>query len=194
MAQSPLIFVSGGVRSGKSSFAEKLAISHSTNIGGRLIYIACGKSGDPEMKERIARHKSDRETGFHKWSTFEYPVSIENAVPHIDPKSVVLLDCLTTLLNNEMFPARGGFDEWKSDDFLVSVKRAIMSGIQKIREQAACFIIVSNEVLHEPIIDQGVPRAYAKMIGGLHQEIVSKSDQAYSIEAGCAWLMKGELT
>ncbi|RFU62400.1 bifunctional adenosylcobinamide kinase/adenosylcobinamide-phosphate guanylyltransferase [Peribacillus glennii] len=191
MAHSSLIFVSGGVRSGKSSFAEELAITLSNKNGDPLVYIACGISGDREMNERIARHKTDRENSNYHWFTLEYPVAIERAVPSISPNSIVLLDCLTTLLNNEMFPPMGGFDEWKRADFLESVKESIMSGISKIRKQAACVIIVSNEVLHAPMLDDGATRAYAKMIGSLHQEIVAMSDSAYLLEAGCALPMKG---
>lgn len=192
MAQPSLIFVSGGVRSGKSSYAEKLAINLSDVRNGPLYYIACGNPGDQEMEERIARHKKDRENSRKSWITLDYPVAIERAVPLVDSNSIVLLDCLTTLLSNEMFPSMERIDEWRNPAFLASVKRSIIKGINEIKEHAACLIIVSNEVLHAPIMDKGVNNTYSKMIGSLHQEIVSMSDKAYLMEAGCALLMKGE--
>jgi adenosylcobinamide kinase / adenosylcobinamide-phosphate guanylyltransferase len=190
MAQPSLIFVSGGVRSGKSSFAERLASMQSEQTDGRLYYIACGRPSDPEMQERVARHKHDRLVSHKSWTTLEYPVAIEKAAPLLDTSGIVLLDCLTTLLNNEMFPLTENMDEWKIPAFLKEVKKRILNGINEIKQNAAYFIIVSNEVLHAPIMD-GVTHAYSNMIGILHQEIVAMSDQAYLVEAGCAVIMKG---
>ncbi|RFU67947.1 bifunctional adenosylcobinamide kinase/adenosylcobinamide-phosphate guanylyltransferase [Bacillus sp. V59.32b] len=192
MAKSSLIFVSGGVRSGKSRFAEQLAINLANHHNRTLYYLACGRPGDPEMQERIARHKSDRENGAGHWVTLEYPVAIEAAVPLLDSNSIVLLDCLTTLLNNEMFPSASNMDEWEDPAFLASVKERLLDAIKEIRERAASLIVVSNELLHAPITDDGVNHAYSKMIGGIHQEMVAMSDRAYLMEADCAILMKGE--
>lgn len=192
MAQSSLIFVSGGVRSGKSRFAEKLAINLSHHHDGTLYYVACGRPGDPEMNERIARHKIDRENSAGNWVTLEYPVAIDGAVPLLDSYSIVLIDCLTTLLNNEMFPAASSMDEWESPTFLASVKKRILDAIKELRKHAKSVIVVSNELLHAPITDNGVNHAYSKMIGNIHQEMVAMSDKAYLMEAGCAMLMKGE--
>ncbi|CAH0344995.1 bifunctional adenosylcobinamide kinase/adenosylcobinamide-phosphate guanylyltransferase [Bacillus sp. CECT 9360] len=193
MAQSSLVFVSGGVRSGKSSFAEQLAINLANHQNGTLYYIACGRPGDPEMQERIAQHKSDRENGAGNWITLEYPVAIEAAVPLLDSNSIVLLDCLTTLLNNEMFPSASNMDEWEDPAFLASLRKRLLDAIKEISKHAASLIVVSNEVLHAPVIAKGVNQTYSKMIGSLHQEMVAMSDTAYLMEAGCAVLMKGEV-
>ena len=74
MVRGKLTFISGGVRSGKSSYAEKLLVNEAQKNGGRLVYIASGVATDSEMQARIERHKSDRST--HSWTTIEQPVEL----------------------------------------------------------------------------------------------------------------------
>ncbi|MCI0468918.1 MAG: bifunctional adenosylcobinamide kinase/adenosylcobinamide-phosphate guanylyltransferase, partial [Nitrospirae bacterium] len=89
-----IIFITGGARSGKSSFA----LSEALKVKGRKAYIATAEALDSEMKERIKRHKKDRGD---VWDTFEEPLGIANVIKKIkDRYSVILLDCLTLWLSN----------------------------------------------------------------------------------------------
>ena len=103
MARSALYFITGGVRSGKSRFAEQTAIEWVNKYGGNLHYLACGRVFDEEMAKRVTRHQHDRETSPIPWETWEYSTDIERITTEIDQDSVVLLDCLTTLVDNELF-------------------------------------------------------------------------------------------
>ena len=78
MVRGKLTFISGGVRSGKSSYAEKLLVNEAQKNAARLVYIASGVATDSEMQARIERHKSDRST--HSWTTFEQPVELEEGI------------------------------------------------------------------------------------------------------------------
>lgn len=177
MAQ--LIFITGGVRSGKSRFAENRAASFRDQ--GTLHYLACGEPSDEEMKERISRHQHDRASKNVPWETVECPTDIGSVAERLNEQSVVLLDCVTTLLSNELFQKDGTLQ--------LETKQKIQSGIEKLRERAKALIIVSNELTQEPLTS-GVER-YARQLGELHQWIVSEADEAYLVENGVPRLMKG---
>jgi adenosylcobinamide kinase / adenosylcobinamide-phosphate guanylyltransferase len=187
--QSSLIFISGGVRSGKSSFAEQLAVKIAGQTSGQLHYIAAGQPSDPEMKERIARHKKDRSESGLDWKTWEQPRDLSTLSGVFSSHDIILLDCLTTLLNNEFFY---GDEQWKDPVFQNKVMCSIIEGVEQIAESCHTLIVVSNEVLNEQIGNHQLVFTYAKMLGQLHQHIVGKSKLAYLVEAGIPILMKGE--
>jgi adenosylcobinamide kinase / adenosylcobinamide-phosphate guanylyltransferase len=192
MEKSSLIFITGGVRSGKSSFAESLAASLAADYNSALYYLACGRPTDLEMEERINKHKQDRQHSEREWINLEFATGIHQAVPYIEKESVVLLDCLTTLLDNEMFPPEVAFEQWKQSSFMGKVKSKLIMGISELMKHARAIIIVSNEVLFDALPDRtGLMFVYSKTLGCLHQKIVSTADQAYLIEAGTPILMKG---
>ena len=74
---SSIIFITGGVRSGKSQFAEKIAMERWQSSGsGQLHYIAAMQPSDSEMEKRISRHQEDRRQSGCQWKTWEQPISI----------------------------------------------------------------------------------------------------------------------
>ena len=78
MVRGKLTFISGGVRSGKSAYAEKLLVDEAEKNGGRLVYIASGIATDSEMQARIERHQTDRAA--HNWTTIEQPVELGRSI------------------------------------------------------------------------------------------------------------------
>ncbi|MFP7446805.1 bifunctional adenosylcobinamide kinase/adenosylcobinamide-phosphate guanylyltransferase [Bacillus infantis] len=183
-----LIFITGGVRSSKSTFAEKTAESRAAASNGRLHYIAAGKNSDDEMAERILLHQKQRDESGSGWRTWEQPAGIGELSATFTKRDVLLLDCLTTLLNNELFGTGG---RWESPEFQEAVKERILTDIHSLKESAAALIIVSNEVKYEPIETGSVSHIYARLLGLLHQRIVGMAVQAYLVEAGIPLLMKG---
>lgn len=183
-----LIFITGGVRSGKSSFAEQLAVVFASKYGGELTYFATGVPSDREMKDRIAKHQHDREAGEFTWKTIEQPVQIGERAKEFCPEDIILLDCVTTLLNNELFSYEGEWDE----AFIEMIKERIVNGILSIKSHAGTLIVVSNEVFYEPNIGNNLVFTYRKMLGQIHQSIVEYAEQAFLVEAGIPIIMKGE--
>ncbi|WP_270180079.1 bifunctional adenosylcobinamide kinase/adenosylcobinamide-phosphate guanylyltransferase [Alkalihalobacillus sp. CinArs1] len=177
-----IIFISGGVRSGKSSFAEKLATSHAERETNSLYYIACGEPVDEEMKERIAQHRYDRSKA-SSWTTVECPVNVGSAAKRIGQGGIVLLDCLTTLLSNELFK------QIESYEALID---RIKCDLSIVAEKCDVLIIVSNEVSFEPF-DTPLVKTYGKLLGSLHQWVVEQAREAYLVEASIPILMKGEV-
>ncbi|KAB2328602.1 bifunctional adenosylcobinamide kinase/adenosylcobinamide-phosphate guanylyltransferase [Cytobacillus depressus] len=189
MAESSIIFISGGVRSGKSSFAEKLAAEEAQKTGGNLHYIAAGQASDEEMRHRILRHQKDRLNSGLNWRTWEKPTQLKELSGVFNHADIILLDCLTTLLNNEFFSMD---DQWIKRQFQQYVMETIIEGIGDISQKCHRLIVVSNEVLFEPQGNNELVIIYGKMLGLLHQHIVTKAKQAYLVEAGIPILMKGK--
>lgn len=179
-----MIFVTGGVRSGKSTFAEQLTMEKAKDLNGNLHYIATGVPSDEEMRKRIERHQQERAES--EWTTWEKSTHIEEIASLFTKKDVVLLDCVTTLLNNELFSK----NDW-DPLFLDGVFHRLLSGFDAIKRSCAKLILVSNEVLHE-INDNELVMKYSCILGKLHQEIVKRAEEVYLIEAGIPIKMKGE--
>jgi adenosylcobinamide kinase / adenosylcobinamide-phosphate guanylyltransferase len=185
MAQSALYFITGGVRSGKSRFAERTAREWVEAYGGNLHYLACSRVFDEEMAKRVDRHRQDREDSLIPWKTWEYSTDIDRIITGINEDSVVLLDCLTTLVDNELFTHETFTPEKPFHRaFLQAIFTKIMGAIEAIRKQAACLIIVSNEVIQDLIFHNEFLKAYGGMLGTLHQAIVECADVAYLVEWG----------
>jgi adenosylcobinamide kinase / adenosylcobinamide-phosphate guanylyltransferase len=188
MEESGLIFVTGGARSGKSSFAERLACKIASDYGGDLHYIATCKPADDEMSNRIRRHQLERKESAAEWVTWECPTDINNLVPVFKKTDIVLLDCLTILLTNELFQDE---HSWKHQAFQEKVMQLILLGIKAIEEKVQTIVIVSNDVLNENIIEQPLVHVYGRLLGKLHQQIVKNARKAFTVESGIPVLMKG---
>ncbi|MBM4763260.1 bifunctional adenosylcobinamide kinase/adenosylcobinamide-phosphate guanylyltransferase [Bacillus sp. B15-48] len=186
--QSSIIFITGGVRSGKSSFAEKMAVEMVGDTGKQLHYIATGQASDYEMEARIAKHKKDRlESGFY-WNTWEQSFQLEKIEDVFNMEDIVLLDCLTTLLNNEFFQ---GEDQWRDRLFQQQLIGSVLKAVTTIASNCQALIVVSNEVLNDVIVDDELVLTYQKMLAVLHHEMVKMAKKAFLVESGFPLLMKG---
>ena len=189
MAQSPIVFITGGVRSGKSTLAEELACLQVKESGGDLHYIACGQPSDQEMKKRIKRHQLERQKHPYAWKVWECSVQIGMAACHFKKSDVIVLDCLTTLVNNELFYSDQMMEE---NNWIDNLKDRIINDLEEIRKHCGYLIIVSNEILNEPIKGNKMVKTYAKILGELHQSIVVNASHAILVEAGLPMMMKGD--
>lgn len=177
---SKVILVLGGARSGKSTFAEKLA----KKIGGsNVTYIATAEALDQEMEERIAHHKSQRPM---EWETIEAPTDIYQAIRGIENSRTVLIDCLTLYLSNRLLKEKpeGDFDLQR----IVKVEEDIIDKIKIIltyaREREIDLIIVSNEVGQGLVPSYELGRVFRDISGRANQYISSKADEVYLTIAG----------
>lgn len=184
-----LIFISGGVRSGKSSFAEKIAMELTKKTQGNLHYIASGVAFDEEMKDRIIRHQQQRNEGEQQWKTWEEPYFLHNLSIVFQPNDIVLFDCLTNLLNNRLFQTE---ERLMDRAFHEEIKKSVLEGILSIQKNCHTLIVVSNEILNEPIYSSDLVLVYAKLLGRLNQQVVARATEAYLVEAGTPICMKKE--
>jgi len=190
LEQVGIIFITGGARSGKSSFAEKYAQSLMDDKNGVLHYVATAKITDEEMKSRIKIHQQDRAKSKVNWKTWEVPVDIHQLAFKFTSKDIVLLDCLTILLTNELFSGEVVNKASESSVCHKDIYSKIINGLLLLNSKVQTLIVVSNEVLLNPLQRSSLVQDYAKLIGQLHQGLVSHATEAYLVEMGIPINMK----
>ena len=160
-----ITFVTGGARSGKSSFA----LSSASGIQGRRAYIATAQALDVEMKDRIGKHKQERSSA---WDTFEEPQAISKLVREIGGKyDVILLDCLTLWLSNLMMDN-------------ADIPAALDSFIAAVKECTAELFIVSNEVGMGIVPDNEMARMFRDHAGTMNRSAAEAADRVYLLCSG----------
>lgn len=171
----------GGVKSGKSRYAENLAQNTAINCGTEAItFIATAQALDEEMAKRIARHKSDRPAG---WAVIEEPLALGAALRSLaseaSDENVVLIDCLTLWLTNLLMLE----DDEKSAELRADFLDAVSDFPGRL-------ILVSNET-NMGITPLGkISRRYCDEAGLLHQSLAQQCDQVELIVAGLAMPLK----
>lgn len=181
-----LVFITGGIRSGKSTFAEKIT----AGLGSRIAYIATAKALDEEMKYRIKLHRDRRPWN---WTTVEEPLRVTGVVIDYGPKSeVILLDCLTLLLSNLMFEQEQLAGTEFQKEFQDQVLLEISSLAKAAREARAHVVIVSNEVGMTLVSDNYLGRQYQELVGRANQIMAEFADEAYLVVAGYPIHLKHE--
>lgn len=163
-----ICFITGGARSGKSAFAEKLA----TEIAGKRAYIATAQAFDPEMAARIEKHQKDRGDS---WDTYEEPLAVDELLLKLSGRyPVVLLDCLTLWLSNVMAHTAGESGVLARCDSLVRA----LAGFEGF-----C-IVVSNEVGLGIVPDNPLARQFRDLAGMLNQKVAKTADEVYLTASG----------
>lgn len=186
-----LIFVTGGVRSGKSTYAEQV-VSRLVSDDRTAYYVATSNHIDHEMRMRIQKHQNDRERDPLNWITFEQPRNLHELAVSFHPGDVVLIDCLTNLLNNELFDGwEMNANWWISPLFRKKMYEKILKGINELMKTGINLVIVSNEVFFDPIsVNEDGTYYFIELLGKLHQAIVKKADIACLVENGTPMFMK----
>ena len=165
--KSKIIFILGGAKSGKSSFA----LTHASGVKGKKAFIATAEALDGEMNERIKRHKAERGD---EWDTYEEPVNVSKILSGTrDKYSVVLIDCLTLWLSNTMHHIKD--TEKAINEFIDELHRS--------RDQSQVYM-VSNEVGTGIVPENGLAREFRDLAGNLNQKIAGISDEVYLVVAG----------
>ena len=174
------ILLLGGARSGKSHYAQQLAME----IGDKVLFVATGEALDEEMQARIAEHKKDRP---RSWRTLELASGIGKGIEkRIGDAGVVLIDCLTLLISNLLH------DE---PDYPVAEKRVLSETNQLISAMDrldASFVIVSNEVGMGLVPDTKLGRIYRDLLGKANQLLASHATEVYLMVACLPVQVKGQ--
>jgi adenosylcobinamide kinase/adenosylcobinamide-phosphate guanylyltransferase len=167
-----LTLVLGGARSGKSRQAEALVQAHAPP----WTYIATAQAFDDEMRERIALHRERRPQG---WITRDAPLDLARAIREAEPRTPVLVDCLTLWLTNVMLAER-------------DVPAAIAELEEACAEAAGPLVLVSNEVGLGIVPDNALARRFRDHAGILHQRLAARADQVLLMVAGLPLTVKGD--
>ena len=173
-----LTLVLGGIRSGKSSFAQRLA-----SRGDRVLFLATAEAGDPEMAARIQAHRESRPSD---WDTLEEPLKLVAALsPVLRDYDTVILECLTLWVSNLMpnVPA--------SEADNVDIPSDVRKLLRLYSNGRASWIIVSNEVGLGVIPATKLGRRYADELGRVNQLVAAAADFVYFMAAGLPLKLKG---
>jgi len=162
--------VLGGVRSGKSRYAEGLI----TRSPRPWVYVATAEARDDEMTERIAAHKARRAQG---WQTIEAPHDLADAVKQAPAEAAVLVDCLTLWLSNLM---EGNFDI----DGQTTRLQEVLAG------RAGPTVLVSNEVGLSIVPDNALARRFRDLQGALNQGMAAEAQRVVMMVAGIPIVVK----
>ena len=166
-----LTLVLGGVRAGKSTYAQRLAAK-----GERVLFVATAEPGDAEMQARIEAHRESRPPD---WDTLEEPVDLVAAMePVLHRYDTVLLDCLTLWVSNLLLR------EQDTD----SSRKGILPQVQRLldlyRNGNASWIVVSNEVGLGVVPPTKLGRVFADELGRVNQFMAAEADDVYFMAAG----------
>lgn len=174
--------VLGGVRSGKSNFAEEWAMNQAKQHQLMVHYIATAEARDSEMKARIEKHRQDRSNQNAKinWTTHEEPLHLAATINNFNSSEhLLLVDCLTLWLTNLLCHEDQTLLEWEKKNLFDSIENS-----------QATIVMVSNEV-GLGITPMGeLSRRFGDEAGWLHQRLAKICDQVYLTVAGIATQLK----
>lgn len=167
----------GGVRSGKSSYAQRLA-----EQADEVTFVATAEArDDEEMRRKIERHRADRPP---RWELIEEPLDLAAILAHAGPAQTLLIDCLTLFAANllEAYPEdKPGVDRW-------------LEGFYRALESSSCqVILVSNEVGSGVVPAYTLGRRFRDLVGEINQRVAEIADAVVLMTAGMPLALKGQL-
>ncbi|MFR9709964.1 bifunctional adenosylcobinamide kinase/adenosylcobinamide-phosphate guanylyltransferase [Paenibacillus sp. MB22_1] len=182
------ILVTGGARSGKSTFAERWVMKQATSAD----YVATAQAFDDEMKARIRLHQLQREQSGFTWTTHEAPLELAELLQELGKRPVakegaaaeaagpvVLVDCLTLWLSNVLLSASEQAD---------GVDAVLTREIERLTAAAEAFpgtlVMVTNEVGSGIVPEYPLGRQYRDWAGLLNRTMASISNQVFLVTAG----------
>lgn len=180
-----LIF--GGAASGKSEYAEMTALKKKPPF----YYLATMRHGSSTGDRRIEKHVKRR--GSMPFITIEYPVDIGLAADRVS-QGTVLLECVTNLAANELFPADTDLSEehdrvfWQ--DRSETVYQKIVGDIEGIIHTASDLIAVSGDIMRDGVIYSPMTETYIELVARLNTYLAVKSDKVYEVIYSCVKRIK----
>ena len=185
--KSTIILCSGGARSGKSEFAEQLALS----LKGRKAYVATGQAFDDEMKDRIKKHQLRRGK---EWITFEIPLHLHKNWEQIKNVSdVILIDCLTMFTSNHVF-AHGDIntqeDSNRIESIILKELRLLLQDINNSNDKTVIF--VTNEIGLGIVPENKLARYFRDITGRVNREVASAANKMYLTISGVTIELKSQ--
>ncbi len=166
-----LTIILGGSASGKSQFAETLAVQEQIGTSGRRVYVATMEAFDEESQERIQKHREQRRgKGF---VTVEQYRDVEKI--DVEKEDVVLLECMSNLLANEMYIG---------SKVVTEVGTKIINSIVQLEAKCGHLIIVSNDVFHDGCVYSEETMQYLDYLGRINRELSRRANRVIEVVCG----------
>lgn len=167
-----IIIITGGARSGKSSYAERLALQ----LSPTPVYMATARVWDEEFRERVRHHQASRGP---EWTNLEEEKELSR---HDVTGRVVLIDCITMWCNNYFFDANGE---------VAPSLEAMKKEFDKFTAQEATFIFVTNEIGMGGTSTSDVQRRFTDLQGWFNQHVAARADEVIFMVSGIPMKIKG---
>ncbi|MDO4288949.1 MAG: bifunctional adenosylcobinamide kinase/adenosylcobinamide-phosphate guanylyltransferase [Eubacterium sp.] len=175
-----LTLVTGGARSGKSTFAEKSV----KETGKRIVYIATAIAFDEGMKDRIKRHRAQRPA---EWATIERYKDFEAMAqdPDFQTADTILFDCMTVMITNNMLELEEDYDHC-SMDRVAEVEAEIKGQVQRLLKVCADknLYVVSNELGMGLVPSYKLGNYFRDIAGRMNQMVAAAADEVYFTVSG----------
>lgn len=160
-----IIFITGGQRSGKTSYAEQLALS----LAEHPVYLATAHVWDEEFRQRIVRHQQNRGP---RWVNVEEEKVLSR---HDFNGRVVVVDCLTLWCTNFFFD---------SNSEVEPALQALKTEFDRLIAQDATFLFVSNEIGLGGVSENQLQRRFTDLLGWMNQYVARSADEVYLMVSG----------
>lgn len=167
-----IILITGGARSGKSGYAEKLALS----LSDAPVYLATARIWDEEFRERVRRHQARRGP---QWTNIEEEKQLSR---HDLSGRVVLVDCLTLWATNFFFDLDSDVDR---------ALAALQEEFDRFTAQEATFLLVTNEIGMGGTSDNAIQRRFTDLQGWMNQYAAARADEVILMVSGIPVKIKG---
>ncbi len=171
MHMKQIILITGGARSGKSKYAERLALTLSPNP----VYLATSRIWDEEFRQRVIRHQADRGP---EWTNIEEDKELSR---HSLSERVVLIDCVTLWCTNFFFDL---------DSNIEKSLEAIKQEFERFVKQDATFIFVTNEIGMGGTSENLIQRKFTDLQGWANQYIANRADKVVLMVSGIPLVVK----
>ncbi len=176
----PITYVTGGIRSGKSEFAERLALNEES-----ILYVGFGVITDREMLDRIDQHQKRRPV---EWGLIENTTQLPELKNIQDQYKGVLVDCLSTWLANRCMDLSE--EELKTNLHLEAILCEVTEWLDQLKQSQQHIIIVSSEVGLGGVALYRLGRFYQDVLGKMNQLTAQAADQAYAVFSGLPLMLK----
>lgn len=178
-----IVLVTGGARSGKSSFAEK----YIHEVAGKTLYIATAIAFDDEMKDRILKHQSVRPESWHTYEGYQH---LDQVVKDRGNQyESLLLDCVTLWVTNLMFAylQTEDYDSLTQEE-IGTVEKTIINEVQRFVEQIKrsnlAVVLVTNEIGSSLVPENKLGRIFRDIQGKINQQLGNVADEVYLVVCG----------
>lgn len=172
MLNKHIVLVTGGQRSGKSGYAQQLALS----LTAEPVYLATSRVWDEEFRQRVARHQADRGP---EWTNIEEEKHLSR---HNLTGRVVVIDCVTLWSTNFFFDNEGNVERSLTE---------LKEEFNRLAEQEAYLIFVTNEIGLGGVSADPIQRKFTDLQGWFNQYIASRSDEVVLMISGIPMKIKG---
>jgi adenosylcobinamide kinase/adenosylcobinamide-phosphate guanylyltransferase len=183
-----VVMVTGGARSGKSAFAEKLC----REAGERVGYIATAVVTDSDMRARVEAHRAQRPA---EWATFERyrDFTVLERDERFDGCGIFLLDCVTTMITNHMMDSGLDFDTCALEDVQRiedDIRAQADALLALMRRRGKRLVIVTNEVGQGVVPAYRLGNLFRDIAGRINAHIAHEADEVYCMISGLPLRLK----